>query len=420
MNLAVFYPDLVARGGSQRYAIETVRAFKNNGHNVQLYTFTFNKEICYPELTQNIEIIYLYSTNKMLTAFGEAKNRFSKFYAFLKLLGPAALLQHWKNEYLAKKLVLVIKYYEFRHSFRYDALYIHETGDNSLARLLNVPKKYLYCYDTPDKMREWEDYNLKTKFFYRAFSQLTRKYFRKNDYVSMFDKIFVLDEVMKQRVSEFYGVMPHKIYGGINTSIFQPTKNYYIQERFSLPRDSVILSCVSRFMPYRRIHDAIEAVIRIGLQNVFLYINAPPEDRYYYDLINTTYITHLFPRGNIIIQTEPFVNDKELAAIYQSSNIFIFPNENQTWGNAVLEAMSCGCCSVVSDGCGIKEIIRSGENGFIYPCGNINELKNILSSLIDDLPKARFVGIKAAEYIKNNFSWEKWYDNHIQEFEIAH
>jgi len=54
-----------------------------------------------------------------------------------------------------------------------------------------------------------------------------------------------------------------------------------------------------------------------------------------------------------------------LAEAYANMDVFLFPSLTDTYGNVVLEALSCGVPAVVSDGGGPRFIVREGETGFV-------------------------------------------------------
>ncbi len=55
----------------------------------------------------------------------------------------------------------------------------------------------------------------------------------------------------------------------------------------------------------------------------------------------------------------------ELAECYASADVFIFPSISETFGNVVLEAMSSGLLPVAYDYAAARQVIRSGENGWL-------------------------------------------------------
>lgn len=96
-----------------------------------------------------------------------------------------------------------------------------------------------------------------------------------------------------------------------------------------------------------------------------------------------------------------FKNQTELAEFYILSDVFILPSgAGETWGLVVNEAMCFGLPVIVSDvvGCG-ADLIRQGENGYIFPCGDVGSLKNSLEAIIRDKKSRENFGKKSLEII---------------------
>jgi glycosyltransferase involved in cell wall biosynthesis len=78
-----------------------------------------------------------------------------------------------------------------------------------------------------------------------------------------------------------------------------------------------------------------------------------------------------------------FINQQELPAWYAAADALVLPSDaRETWGLVVNEAMAAGLPVVVSDaaGCAI-DLVREGENGFTYPCGDVSVLSARLAVL---------------------------------------
>ncbi len=55
----------------------------------------------------------------------------------------------------------------------------------------------------------------------------------------------------------------------------------------------------------------------------------------------------------------------DLAECYASADVFVFPSISETFGNVVLEAMSSGLLPVAYDYAAPRQVIQSGENGWL-------------------------------------------------------
>jgi spore coat protein SA len=59
------------------------------------------------------------------------------------------------------------------------------------------------------------------------------------------------------------------------------------------------------------------------------------------------------------------VSEAELERAYARADIAVFPNEQQAWGLAQLEAMARGVAIVVSQGAGISEVLADGVDSLL-------------------------------------------------------
>jgi len=89
---------------------------------------------------------------------------------------------------------------------------------------------------------------------------------------------------------------------------------------------------------------------------------------------------------------------QDLAKIYASSDVFLFPSVTETFGNVVLEAMASGLPPVVAAQGGPKGIVRDGETGFHATPKDPVDFHRKIALLLDDPRKAARMGLAAAEY----------------------
>lgn len=182
-------------------------------------------------------------------------------------------------------------------------------------------------------------------------------------------------------------------------------------------------------------HQSLRKKIGIGENdNVILFVGKlidkkRPMDllKAYYQLItnNQKLITktHLLFVGDGILRSElevyvkennlknvhfaGFKNQTELPEYYAMADLFVLPSgEGETWGLVVNEAMCFGLPVIVSDrvGCG-PDLVRQGENGYIFLIGDISRLADYLKDILDNLKKRKLFGEKSLEIIKK-YSYE--------------
>ena len=136
-----------------------------------------------------------------------------------------------------------------------------------------------------------------------------------------------------------------------------------------------------RLLKLKRVMDslkAINALICEGIKQVHFTIIGDGEDctrlHAYIDKHNLQeYVTFL-----------PFMASQEVRDYMDKADIYILgSNFYEGWGAVVNEAMNSGCAMLVSHAVGSAAyLIKSGENGFIYECGNIKDLTKKLRHLI--------------------------------------
>jgi len=73
---------------------------------------------------------------------------------------------------------------------------------------------------------------------------------------------------------------------------------------------------------------------------------------------------------------------------------------HEPWGLVVNEAMNAGKAVIVSDqvGCG-PDLVRNGENGYTFPCGDIPALAAALQEVLAAPVRCRLLGQKSREII---------------------
>ena len=102
-----------------------------------------------------------------------------------------------------------------------------------------------------------------------------------------------------------------------------------------------------------------------------------------------------------------FKNQTELPGYYDLCDVLVLPSVFEPWGLVINEVMNAGRAVVVSDqvGCG-PDLVRPGENGLIFPAGDIAGLRQALLDLTGDPRKCRAMGRKSLEII-NRWGFEE-------------
>lgn len=153
--------------------------------------------------------------------------------------------------------------------------------------------------------------------------------------------------------------------GGVDTGRFLPLP--------SLER--VYIGYVSRIDKGKGIDiflDALEILHKKGVNFNACIIGKNVEGDYLEKTIVQKHLKEVVEyKGNLIHDDLPFY--------YNSMEIFIFPTSfEESLGLVGLEAMACGTPVIGSQIGGLKDYIRDGENGFLFPSGNAKALAKII------------------------------------------
>ena len=95
-----------------------------------------------------------------------------------------------------------------------------------------------------------------------------------------------------------------------------------------------------------------------------------------------------------------FQNQSKLPAFYSLCDVFVLPSMREPWGLVVNEAMNAGRAVVVSDEVGShKDLVRDGQNGWVFPAGNARALYQRLGECLDDQARLREFGEASLDII---------------------
>jgi glycosyltransferase involved in cell wall biosynthesis len=165
-----------------------------------------------------------------------------------------------------------------------------------------------------------------------------------------------------------------------------------MRHSWGVPEDaSVILFC-AKLQPWKRPFDLLHAFVKANVQKSHLvYAGEGPLRR---ELECGARSLGVAERVHFL----GFTNQSQLPAVYRASDLLVLPSEYEAFGVVVNEAMLCGCAAVVSDRVGAgRDLVSTGQNGYIFPCGDVSALAAILSDLLPDPERLRRMGAAACD-----------------------
>jgi len=95
-----------------------------------------------------------------------------------------------------------------------------------------------------------------------------------------------------------------------------------------------------------------------------------------------------------------YLEGEDLAAVFASCDLFVFPSTTDTFGNVVLEAQASGIPVIVSDSGGPQENVIPGQTGFIVPGNDADSLLVAIEALLADPVRLKQMGQAARHYVQ--------------------
>ncbi len=202
----------------------------------------------------------------------------------------------------------------------------------------------------------------------------------------------------------FYGVKkqeliytPYAVDNSFFTAKAQALKSESVSFRLSkqLTADTIIILFSGKYISKKRPLDLLKAYAQLTDKPVALMMVGEGELRgEMEDLIQQFGLKNVFLTG--------FINQNEIGNYYSMADIFVLPSGlGETWGLVVNEAMLFRLPVVVSAtvGCSV-DLVRQGENGFVFKEGDVNELSRYLLELVNDSELRRKAGKCSREMIE--------------------
>jgi glycosyltransferase involved in cell wall biosynthesis len=172
-----------------------------------------------------------------------------------------------------------------------------------------------------------------------------------------------------------------------------------IRERLGVRDDTIVFASSAKLIARKRPLDLVDAVaaLRRGGTDAHALFIGDGEER-------ATVEARAAHHGiGPFVSIAGFVNQRELPEWYAAADALVLPSDSrETWGLVVNEAMAAGLPVVVSDAAGCSvDLVRERENGFTYPCGDVNALADRLMSIARLGPRGRQAfGDRSREIVK--------------------
>lgn len=100
-----------------------------------------------------------------------------------------------------------------------------------------------------------------------------------------------------------------------------------------------------------------------------------------------------------------FVSEEEKLRLLQELWVVVNPSMKEGWGIVNVEANACGTPAIAADSPGLRDSVRHGDNGLLYPYADIDTLTGHLLSVLRDKDLRKRLEHGAIEFARS-LSWD--------------
>jgi glycosyltransferase involved in cell wall biosynthesis len=381
MDIALVIHELLVEGGGERLCVCLAEALVRQGHRVVLYTSAYDEANCFPEICKAFTV----------KAVGRGP--------FPSLRKPLFLRAYLDMLRLAAAV-------EERHEIWNPHHWPAQWGAVGLKRKLGGSVVW-NCNDVPDFYRKVvHPQSLKGAvlaplyWFYYLYDR------RQNRKV---DLTLLLSNWAESEYRAIYPGSTHVVRCGMDPANFSPGGDRArVRERFGYSNDDFVLLWLGIFMPHRRLEDGINAVGQLASRGVHVKLLLAGSDRSY-----PAYVASLEALARKLgvqdkVTFAAKVPEQEIRDFYSAADAFLFPNDQQTWGLAVLEAMACGCPALVSRGSGVHEVLTDQENAILFSPRKPEELAMKIEMLVGQPGLRHAIARRGMELARDTYHWDRF------------
>jgi glycosyltransferase involved in cell wall biosynthesis len=185
------------------------------------------------------------------------------------------------------------------------------------------------------------------------------------------------------------------VYCGIDHSLYRPADPPVTEKE-------PVVACLGRIKKYKSIDHLLRAFARIEREVPSVRIEIIGEGDHRRSLVDIAKKSGI--EGKVAFPG--FLPAREKIRRLQKSAVVVNPSPKEGWGLTVTEANACGTVVVAADSPGLRESVRDGETGFLYPYGRIDLLADKVIFLLKNPGIRRTMEARALRWARS-LTWDR-------------
>ena len=293
----------------------------------------------------------------------------------------------------------------YRLMREYDVLQVHEYDQIFSWMLYCRLKLPTVIYHGPYYHTYARGYNLKCRVFDMLFLR-NRKY---KHVIALTKSELAADFLRNKGFSQVRAVGV-----GVDSEQFSVKEGEEVACRLQEDESCFRLLYVGKIEERRNVYFLIELfeLLQKKRENIRLVIVGDGEEQY-----RKAFLDRIRPwteNGKIIYYQK--ATQKELALIYQRSDMFVFTSNYEIFGMVLLESMYFGLPVISSMNGGASVLINSGKNGYVMDSFNADLWAEKILAVAEDEELRHVMGREAKQTIEKHFLWDRLADQFIRAY----
>lgn len=210
------------------------------------------------------------------------------------------------------------------------------------------------------------------------------------------DEIIVLSKGVQDYFDKTYGRRTVFIPNGVSRPEVYDSEQ--IKEKYGLDKDDYILY-LGRLVPEKGEHYLVEAFKNVHTNKKLVIAGGASDTDEYMEKLKK-----LASEDERIIFTG-FVQGRILEELYSNAYAYCLPSDLEGMPLSLLEAMSYGCCCIVSDIAECTEVVE--DKAVVFKKSDVKDLRNKMQQLCDKPEMVCGYKNTAADFILRKYNWDK-------------
>jgi glycosyltransferase involved in cell wall biosynthesis len=187
--------------------------------------------------------------------------------------------------------------------------------------------------------------------------------------------------------------------GGVSLKRFAPNLSARIamRQQLAIPEKAVVILFMGRLVADKGVYELAQAY-QLALQNnphLWLLLVGPDEEGEWQHLCDA-----LGPAINQV-RHQPYTRHPE--QFLSSADILCLPSHREGFGVVIIEAAAMGIPAIGSNIYGISDAIADRETGFLFECGNAQQLQQFIELLAENSQLRMELGNNARKNVEQYF-----------------